>query len=188
MNRQPTLEGETLLLRPLREDDREALYAVASDREMWALHPAHDRWQRPVFDALFDNALAHGGALAVVEKPVPSEAGGASGRIIGSSQYRPSAKVPGAVEIGWTFLARDRWGGGVSRELKRLMLTHLLAHAERAVFRVGAGNLRSRRAMEKIGGRLVELTEDVAYPDGRVIAHVFYIIDRESFAGGPLMR
>ena len=178
MDRQPTLECATLLLRPLREDDREALFAVASDREIWALHPAHDRWQRPVFDALMDDALAQGGALAVIDK--------ASGRIIGSSQYRPSAKVPGAVEMGWTFLAREFWGGAANRELKRLMLAHLLANVEQAVFRVGAENLRSRRAMEKIGGRLMELTEDVSYPDGRVLPHVFYTIDRASFAAGPL--
>lgn len=180
MDRQPTLEGDNLLVRPLEPADREALFEVASDRELWALHPSHDRWQRPVFDALFDDALAHGGALAVIEK--------ASGRMIGSSQYRPSPKVPGAVEIGWSFIARDYWGGATNRELKRLMLAHLLKHAELAVFRVGSGNWRSRRAMEKIGGRLMELTEDVSYPDGRVIGHVFYMIDRESFAGGPLPR
>jgi RimJ/RimL family protein N-acetyltransferase len=180
MERQPTLAGGTLLLRPLRADDREAMFAVARDPEIWALHPAHDRWQRPVFDALFDDALAHGGALAVVEK--------AGGRIIGSSQYRPSAKVAGAVEIGWTFLARDHWGGATNLELKRLMLEHLFRHAERAVFRVGAGNLRSRRAMEKIGGRLMELGEEVSYPDGRVVPHVFYEITRESFAAGPLVN
>ena len=180
MDRQPTLEGERLLVRPLADADREALYAVAADRELWALHPAHDRWQRPVFDALFDDALAQGGALAVVDK--------ASGRLVGSSQFRPSAKVPEAMEIGWTFLARDQWGGAVNRELKRLMLAHLLAHAERAVFRVGSGNYRSRRAMEKIGGRLLDLTEDVSYPDGRAIPHVFYAIDRQDFADGPLMR
>lgn len=180
MDRQPTLEGEHLIVRPLAEADREALYAVASDRELWALHPAHDRWRRPVFDALFDEALAHGGALAVTDK--------GSGRIIGSSQYRPSGKVPGAMEIGWTFLARDRWGGATNRELKRLMLTHLLAQVGQAVFRVGAENWRSRRAMEKIGGRLMTLTEDVSDPDGRVIGHVFYAIDRASFAVGPLVR
>ena len=180
MDRQPRLEGERLLLRPLLAADRDALFAVASDREIWALHPAHDRWRRPVFDALFDEALAHGGALAVIDK--------STGRIVGSSQYRPSARVPEAVEIGWTFLARDHWGGAANRELKRLMLTHLLAHAEQAVFRVGAGNWRSRRAMEKIGGQLMPLTEDVAYPDGRVIAHVFYTIDRQSFAADLLMR
>ena len=180
MDRQPTLTGETLLLRPLAEGDREALFAVASDREMWALHPAHDRWQRPVFDALFDDALANGGALAVIDK--------ASRRIIGSSQYRPSGKLPGAMEIGWSFLARDHWGGAANREMKRLMLAHLFEHTGQAVFRVGSGNLRSRRAMETIGGRLLALTEDVTYPEGRVIGHVFYAIDRDSFAAGPLLN
>lgn len=177
MDRQPRLEGETLLLRPLRAEDREALYAVAADRQLWAQHPARDRWRRPVFDALFEDALANGGALAVIER--------ASGRIIGSSQFRPSAKVPGVMEIGWTFLARAHWGGAANRELKRLMLGHGLASVDRVVFRVGAGNLRSRRAMEKIGGKLMDLTEDIA-PDGRSVGHVFYIIDRESFAAGPL--
>lgn len=178
MNRQPTLEGERLLLRPLDAADREALFAVAQDPEIWAQHPAHDRWRRPVFDTLFDEARAHGGALAVIDK--------ATDRIIGSSQYRPSAKIPGAMEIGWTFLAREHWGGPTNRELKRLMLAHLLADVEQAVFRVGAANLRSRGAMAKIGGRLLELTEDVSYPDGRTIEHVFYSIDRAAFADGPL--
>lgn len=180
MDRQPTLQGETLRLRPLREGDRDALFAVASDREMWALHPAHNRWQRPVFDTMFDDALANGGALAVIDK--------GSDRIIGSSQFRPSAKVPGAIEIGWSFLARDYWGGATNRETKRLMLGHLLWHVEQAIFRVGAANLRSRRAMEKIGGRLLDMTEAVTFPDGRVIDHVFYSIDRASFASGPLSR
>lgn len=178
MNRQPVLEGPALLVRPMREEDREALFAVASDPEIWALHPSHDRWQRPVFDVLIDDSLAQGGALTVMDK--------ASGAIIGSSQYRPSVDVAGAMEIGWTFLARKYWGGAANRELKRLMLSHLLEHMEPAVFRVGATNLRSRRAMEKIGGRLIDLTLDVPYPDGRVVPHVFYVIDREGFASGPL--
>lgn len=180
MNRQPALAGERLLLRPLAQEDRDALFAVASDPQLWALHPAHDRWQRPVFDTLFDEALAHGGALAVVDRD--------GDRIIGSSQFRPSARVSGAMEIGWTFLARSHWGGPANRELKHLMLAHALAAVERVVFRVGAGNLRSRRAMEKIGGRLLDLTEDVAFPDGRSVTHVFYEIDRASFAAGPLRR
>ena len=65
MDRQPVLEGERLYLRPLTESDWPALFAVASDRELWSNHPSHDRWLEPVFRAFFDDALAKGGALAI---------------------------------------------------------------------------------------------------------------------------
>jgi len=178
MDRQPTLEGERLLLRPLTSDDWDALYAVASDREIWAIHPAHDRWQEPVFRAFFADALANGGALAVIDK--------ASGAVIGSSRWQGHDPAHGgSVEIGWTFLARSHWGGNHNRELKRLMLAHAFGFVERVMFRVGETNWRSRRAMEKIGGRLTDAM-DYTQMAGREVAHVVYEITRESFARGPL--
>lgn len=180
MNRQPVLEGELLLLRPLRADDWDALFAVASDRLIWELHPAHDRWQEPVFRAYFADALAQGGALVVIDR--------ASGALIGSSRmqgYDPAEG--GSVEIGWTFLSRSHWGGAINREMKRLMLAHALGFVERVKFRVGEDNLRSRRAMEKIGGRLTDETS-VTEIAGRAVQHVIYEITRESFAAGPLAQ
>ncbi|HUQ13018.1 MAG TPA: GNAT family N-acetyltransferase [Novosphingobium sp.] len=178
MNRQPTLEGPTLRLRPLRPDDWEALYAVASDPQVWEVHPANDRWQSEVFRAFFADALAQGGALVAIDKR--------SGEIVGSSRFQGHDPVGGgAVEIGWTFLARSHWGGAANREMKRLMLEHALANVERVDFRVGETNLRSRRAMEKIGGRLSERDEVVEIA-GRPVRHVIYEITRESFDKGPL--
>ena len=58
MDRQPTLKGERLLLRPLEAHNWDALFAVASDPLIWEVHPAHDRWQEPVFRAFFADALA----------------------------------------------------------------------------------------------------------------------------------
>ena len=68
MDRQPTLETERLVIRPLVEEDREALDRIASDPAVWEQHPIHDRWQREVFDAFFDDGFASGGSLAVVRK------------------------------------------------------------------------------------------------------------------------
>jgi RimJ/RimL family protein N-acetyltransferase len=178
MDRQPVLEGERLLLRPLEPGDWDALYAVASDPLIWEVHPAGDRWQEAVFRAYFDDALVKGGALAVVDR--------ASGALIGSSRmqgYDPADG--GSVEIGWTFLARSHWGGATNREMKRLMLGHALKFVTRVLFRVGETNWRSRRAMEKIGGRLHDERESVQM-NGREVAHVVYEISRESFAKGPL--
>jgi RimJ/RimL family protein N-acetyltransferase len=180
MDRQPTLEGERLLLRPLRPDDWDALFAVASDPLIWEVHPAHDRWHEPVFRAFFDDALAQGGAFAVIDK--------SCGEIVGSSRFQNHEPANGgSVEIGWTFLARSHWGGGYNAEMKRLMLVHALAAVERVDFRVGETNWRSRRAMEKIGGRLSDRIDITELPAGPA-RHVIYEIDRASFAGGPLSR
>jgi N-acetyltransferase len=57
----------------------------------------------------------------------------------------------GEVEIGWTFLARSHWGGTYNRELKDLMLAHAFRFVRNVVFLIGPDNLRSQRAVEKIG-------------------------------------
>jgi RimJ/RimL family protein N-acetyltransferase len=180
MDRQPTLEGERLLLRPLRPDDWDGLYAVASDPLVWELHPAHDRWQEPVFRAFFADALAKGGALAVIDKQTRA--------IVGSSRFQNLREEDGgSVEIGWTFLARRYWGGSINRELKRLMIAHALKSVERVHFIVGENNLRSRAAMAKIGGKLDDWLE-IREMAGGPVRHVRYTIDRENFEIGPLSR
>ena len=179
MNRQPVLEGEQLHLRPLRADDWAALFAVASDPLIWAVHPHHNRWQEATFRAFFDDALAQGGALVAIDR--------ANGAVIGSSRFQAYDPAQGgSVEIGWTFLARSHWGGAYNRELKRLMLAHAFGAVERVDFRIGEANLRSRRALEKIGGRLSERSNVVDTASGPV-RHVVYEIDRAGFASGPLM-
>ena len=113
---QPTLTGDLLELRPLREDDYPALYAVASDPLIWEQHPNSDRYQEEVFKAFFREAIASGGALVATDKR--------DGRVIGSSRYANHDPEKGEVEVGWTFLARSHWGGAHNREMKRLMLRH----------------------------------------------------------------
>ena len=179
LDRQPVLEGERLILRPLRAEDWDALFAVASDPLVWEQHPAHDRWQESVFRAFFDDALANRGALAVIDK--------ATGAIIGSSRFQGLDEADGgSVEIGWTFLARSHWGGTFNHEMKRLMLAHALASVTEVRFMVGETNTRSRTAMARIGARLTDRREERIMAGGEIIPHLTYVITRESFASGPL--
>lgn len=140
---QPVLQGPRLALRPLRPDDFDALYAVASDPLIWEQHPASDRWQRDVFTAFFDEAMASGGALIAIDR--------ATGRVIGSSRYFGHDEAASEIEIGWTFLARSHWGGVYNREMKRLMLDHAFRFVHRVVFLIGPRNVRSQKAIEKLG-------------------------------------
>ncbi|MBX7514428.1 GNAT family N-acetyltransferase [Qipengyuania sp. GH38] len=178
MDRQPDIETQRLLLRPLQEDDRSALYEVASDPMVWEQHPIHDRWRREVFDGFFDECLASGGALAVVRKD--------RDRIVGHTrldQYDPDEG--GVVEIGWTYLERACWGKGFNTEMKAALLQHAFAHVALVEFRVGDTNYRSRNALEAIGAERTDRYELGRY-DGKRIVHLVYEITRESFANGPL--
>jgi RimJ/RimL family protein N-acetyltransferase len=140
---QPTLEGELVRVRPLRADDFDELYAIAADPLMWEQHPQRDRWRKDVFRAFFDEQLASGGGVAVVDR--------ATGAVIGSSRYWDYDELRSEVEIGWSFLARPYWGGVYNGELKQLMLAHAFRYVERVVFLVDPDNVRSRRAVEKLG-------------------------------------
>jgi len=141
---QPVLEGELLHLRPLRPEDFQDLYAVASDPLIWEQHPNSDRYKEEVFKEFFREALESGGALVAIDST--------DGRVIGSSRFHGYDRERSEIEIGWTFLARSRWGGVYNREMKQLMLRHAFRFVKSVVFLVGPDNVRSQKAMEKIGG------------------------------------
>lgn len=140
---QPTLKGQLVELRPLHPNDFEGLFAVASDPLIWEQHPANDRYKRDVFQALYRESLASGGALTALDRK--------DGRTIGWSRFHAYNAETSEVEIGWTFLARSHWGGPYNKEMKQLMLGHALQFVKRVVFLIGEHNLRSQKAIEKLG-------------------------------------
>lgn len=143
---QPTLRGALLELRPVVPEDFDALFAVASDREIWVQHPEPDRYTDEVFRRFFAGALASGGALVAIDR--------ASGQIVGSSRFAEFDAERRELEIGWSFLARTHWGGQFNGEMKSLMLRHALGFVDRVRFVIGPDNVRSRRAIERVGGVL----------------------------------
>lgn len=168
---QPHLVGDLIELRPLRPDDWDALFQVASDPKIWEQHPADDRYREEVFREFFAGALASGGAFVAIDRQ--------SGAVIGSSRYHSYDPQRREVEIGWTFLARAYWGGRYNGEMKRLMLDHAFGHVDRVLFRVGADNTRSRKAMEKIGGVLIGEPVQLNLR-GKVFEHVVFEIIKQA--------
>jgi len=141
---QPRLDGALLTLRPLREEDFDALFAVAADPLIWEQHPNSDRYKEEVFREFFRGAMESGGALLARDAT--------TGEVVGSSRYHGYDEAASEIEIGWSFLARRCWGGAWNREMKTLMLRHALQFVRCVVFLVGPNNIRSQKAMEKIGG------------------------------------
>ena len=105
---QPTLTGELVQLRPLLPGDYDTVYAAASDPLIWEQHPEADRHQKDVFQRYWDTALESGGAFAVIDRK--------TGRIIGCTRYHDYKPDESEIEIGWTFLERNYWGGDYNGE------------------------------------------------------------------------
>lgn len=174
LDRQPILTGDLLELRPLRQEDWPALFGVASDPLIWEQHPEPDRYQEDTFRKFFAGALESGGALAAIDR--------ATGEIIGSSRYHAFDASQRVVEIGWTFLARRYWGGRYNGEMKRLMLEHAFEAVDQVLFVIGPQNRRSRRAVEKLGGRCLGADLD---ENGR--ERVVYMLTKDGYSSGRLV-
>lgn len=139
---QPTLKNDLFMLRPLREDDFNALYDAANDPLIWEQHP-NKRNNKDVFEEFFRGAIESGNALVIIDKE--------SQQIIGTSRYKPVDGISSAVEIGWTFLARKYWGGTTNKAVKTLMIDYAFKFFEDVILYIDKDNIRSQKAAEKIG-------------------------------------
>ena len=105
--------------------------------------------------------------------------------VIGSSRFHGYNGEKSEIEIGWTFLARSHWGGVYNAEMKQLMLRRAFRFVNSVIFLVGPENLRSQRAVEKIGS--VRVGER---PDGGGRNSFIYQITASAFVqqsgSGPL--
>jgi RimJ/RimL family protein N-acetyltransferase len=179
MDLQPTLENSWIKLEPLDPGDFEALYSVAADPLIWEQHPNKNRYQREVFATFFQGAIESGGALRVIDNR--------TGTLIGSSRYYDLDAAQRVLAIGYTFIARRNWGGEYNRALKSLMLDHAFQCVDRVIFHVGAANLRSRKAMEKLGA--IHIGEAaVSYYGEQSHQNVIYKIDAADWARAKRSR
>lgn len=170
---QPTLTGTHITLRPLVAQDFPDVLAAASDPLIWAQHPDPSRGTPEGFPAFFEGALKSGGCLVAVDTARQSIIGWSR-----YSKYEPRERI----SIGYTFLARRYWGGTANAEMKWLMLRHAFTDVREVLFEIAERNLRSRRAVEKLGA---ELAGAEAAPRWGQI-HVIYRLTPLLWARGAL--
>lgn len=150
MNLQPVLENKIVKIRPLTTNDLEPLYEVANDPKIWEQHPCK-RNEREEFEKFFAESIASKGALAVLDVK--------TNELIGSSRYKPATGFHSGIEIGWTFLSRNYWGGVYNSALKELMIQHAFSHYDYVLLIIAVENVRSQKAAEKIGASRVNTRE-----------------------------
>jgi len=171
-NLQPTLQNEFVKLIPLKESDFEILYKVASDPLIWEQHPNKNRWKREVFENFFKGAIESKGAFLIYDAK--------TNETIGSSRFYGPDSEKSEVTIGYTFYARSHWGGKYNPSCKKLMINHAFQFVDNVIFHIGANNLRSQKAIEKIGAvKIAE--EDVEYYGEDCTLNFIYRIAKADF-------
>ena len=89
---QPFLKGDIVELRPLRPEDYDDLYIVAADPLIWEQHPDPLRYEEDRFRSFFEESLASGRALTIIDAE--------NQQIIGSSRYHAFDAGRSEIEIG----------------------------------------------------------------------------------------
>ena len=171
MQLQPLLKNENLTLEPLKVSDFEALYKVASDPLIWEQHPTKNRYQRDVFQTYFDGAIQSKGAFLVRDAKTLE--------VIGCTRYYDFNEETKTITIGYTFLARSHWGGKYNPAMKKLMIDYAFQFVDKILFHIGATNIRSQTAIQRIGAK--KITEkNIAYHGEQSNLNFVYCLEKKS--------
>ncbi|MFY7965909.1 MAG: GNAT family N-acetyltransferase [Chitinophagaceae bacterium] len=152
MHLQPILSNTEILLQPLELNNFDDLYMAASDPLIWEQHPDKLRYQKNVFQKYFDSAIKSKGAFLIVNK--------LTNEIIGSSRFYEFDATKSEITIGYTFIARKYWGTNCNQSIKKLMLEYAFNYVETVLFTIGINNIRSQKAIKKIGAQLLRKQDD----------------------------
>jgi len=161
------LQNQLLKLVPLKETDFEELYAVANDELLWEQHPNKLRYQKPIFKNFFEGAIASKGAFFIRETTTNEP--------IGSSRFYDYNPETNSLLIGYTFIGRKFWGKGYNKALKKLMMDYAFQYVDTIYFHIGANNIRSQKAMEKIGGIKIDEFEVEYFGEESKLNYIYQI-------------
>ena len=151
MNAQPiTLEGEHVRLEPIGPQHAEDLFRVGTDETIWRY------LARPAFASLDDtqgwirDCIARNEREGRIQFTVVHLA---DDRAIGSTGYHDIDRSNRSLEIGMTWYGTEYQRTAVNTECKYLLLRHAFDDlgALRVCLKADHRNLRSRRAIERIG-------------------------------------
>jgi RimJ/RimL family protein N-acetyltransferase len=174
------LIGRHAILEPLSLAHANDLFEAGRDDETWLYMPRPALRTREDAESMVRQALAasqDGSEIpfAVIEAR--------SGTAVGSTRYLDVQPPHRALEIGWTWIG-PRWRRtAINTECKLLLLSHAfeVLAAHRVTLKTDARNVRSQRAIERIGGvREGVLRRHRVCWDGSVRDTVYYgIVDAE---------
>ncbi len=146
------LENDLVKLMPLRLSQEEELWAIAQQIDLYQ-YGSTDVSTKDKLTVYIQNALNEASAGKsipfIIYNKQTSECAGCTR----FGNIDPKNKV---LHIGWTWISPALQGTGFNHQMKFLMLGHAFEemHYEKVEFRIDERNVRSRKAVEKLGATL----------------------------------
>jgi N-acetyltransferase len=179
------LKGRHVFLELLREDHREMIRSLAKDERIWEFNKMlliDDSYDK-MYDTYFNTALdrkAMGGQQTFVMRSTKGN------EVIGMTRLYELDPMNKLASIGYTWYIPSVWGKVHNKECKFLLLQYIFEtlHFNRAELRAVHQNIRSQKAIEKIGGVKEGVLRKHGYRnDGASKDTVIYGIIDEEWAG-----
>ena len=146
------LENERALLLPLQQSHIQELLPLSQEVDLYKYGSSDvstpEKLASYIADALEQETLKKALPFIIFDKQEQAYAG--------STRFGNIDEVNRVLHIGWTWLGKRFRGSRLNHHIKFLMLTHAfeVMEFEKVEFRIDERNLRSRRAVEKIGATL----------------------------------
>jgi len=146
-----TLTGQTVNLVALNEDHFPLLKDLATNKKIWKFYTFDgsdpDTYSKILSNATVEREKGNQFPFVIFNKE--------ENKIIGSTSFLDIQPQHKKLEIGFTWLHPDYWGTAINLECKLLLLTYCFEslHILRVQLKTDENNIRSRKAIEKIGGQ-----------------------------------
>jgi N-acetyltransferase len=169
------LKGEVVALEPALEEHRGVFRQLAHNDTIWEFTktlitgPGYDA----MFDAYYNTAMSAPAQHSFLIREL------ASGEVIGMTRFYEISMTDKRLSIGHTWYIPRVWGQAHNKECKLMLLRYVFEHLSfnRVAFYVAHQNVRSQKAMEKIGGTKEGVLRKYGYRgDGSLRDSVLYSI------------
>ncbi len=165
INTIPILENEFVKLSPLTLDNYQHLEPIAFQEKLIQFSPSvintPAALQNYVAIALEQQKANTSIPFIIFDKK--------NNKYAGSTRFMNITTMHKVLEVGSTWIGREFQGTGLNSHIKKLMIDYVFTNLkfEKVEFRIDERNIRSRKAVEKLGAILEGiLRENVYLPDG----------------------
>lgn len=173
------LEGKHIVLKPLAEEHFEELCTIGRDEKIWQYMPVRghepEQLMKSLIEAIQKRDEGEQYPFVILEKR--------NGKVIGSTRFLRLNEEHKNLEIGYTWFRPAYWGSGYNEECKLLMLRYCFEKLKtiRVQIIAAEANLRSRKAIERIGGQFEGILRNVIIRNGEKRSVAYYSILEEEW-------